>query len=136
MNKSNSPTLKALVLGCLTWAICQTGFTAFKEISTAGNVAQASYDAQNLQRSSIESPDFNIQAPQKSSDIWSKISESTRYKSIGNNEQSAPLTTNNLEVQQLRSEMEQMRIEMAQMKSDLQALQIDAMPGSKLLAKN
>lgn len=136
MNTTNNTTLKALVIGCLTWAMCQTGYTAFKEISTAGNVAQASHNAQNIQRTSIESPDFNIQAPQKSSDIWSKISESTRYKSIGNDEQIANTTASNSEVKELREEVAQMRIEMAQIKSDLQALQIEAMPGSKMLAKN
>lgn len=136
MNTKNNTPLKAVVIGCLTWAMCQTGFTAFKEISSTGNVAQASYNAQSLQRTSIESPDLNIQAPQKSSDIWSKISESTRYKSIGNDEQVANTTASNTEIKELREEVAQMRIEMAQMKSELQALQIEAMPGEKMLAKN
>lgn len=136
MNTNTTPPFKALIIGCLTWAMCQTGYTAFKEISTAGNVVQASHNAQSIQRTSIESPDFNIQAPQKSSDIWSKISESTRYESIGNDEQTVNTTVANSEVKELREELAQVRIEMAQMKSDLQALQIEAMPGSKMLAKN
>lgn len=136
MDNSKQSPFKALVIGCLAWTMCQTGFTAFKEISTAGNVAQASHDAQSMQRTSIESPDFNIQAPQKSSDLWSKISESTRYNSFGNNEQDTNTSTSNSQVNELRDEISQMRIEMAQMKSDLQTLQIDSMPGTRMLAKN
>lgn len=134
-NTKHSP-LKALVIGCLAWTMCQTGYTAFKEISTAGNVVQASHNAQAIQRTSIESPDFNIQAPQKSSDIWSKISESTRYNPIGNNEQVANTSPSNSEVNALREELAHMRVEMSEMKSDLQALQIQSMPGAKMLAKN
>lgn len=133
-------TLKALCLGVITTLVCQTGFSAFKEISNTGNVVQATHDAQNLTRTSIESPDLNVPTPEKSSDIWMRISQSTQYgTAIGNKEQSnSPLNTqlSKDEVEALRQELAQVRIEMAEMQSTIQALQIEILPGSKMLARN
>lgn len=133
-------TLKALLLGVIATLFCQTGFSAFKEISSTGNVVQASFDAQNLKRTSIESPDFNVPTPAKSSDIWSRISQSTQYgTAIGNKEQvqtSLDTELSKKEIEALVQELAQVRIEMAEMQSTIQALQIEIMPGSKMLAKN
>jgi hypothetical protein len=134
----NSNTFKALFLGAITALVCQTGFSAFKEISNTGNVVQASHNAQELKRTSIESPDFNVPSPPKSSDIWQRISQSTQYgTSIGNTEQTQPnAALTKSEVEAMRQELAQVRIEMAQMQSTIQALQIELMPGSKMLVKN
>lgn len=133
-------TFKALCLGVITTIVCQTGFSAFKEISNTGNVVQATHDAQNLSRTSIESPDLNVPTPAKSSDIWSRISQSTQYgTAIGNKEQSKSNLDGELsknEVEAIRQELAQVRIEMAEMQSTIQALQIERMPGAKVLARN
>lgn len=131
-------TFRVFCLGVFAAACCQVGFSAFKEISSTGNVVQASHNAQNLQRTSIESPDYNIPTPPKNSDIWMRISQSTQYgTSIGNEENAlsanSPTST---ELDIMRKELAKVRIEMAEMQSTLQALQIELMPGSKILTKN
>lgn len=128
---------KSALIGAISWIICQSGFSAFKEISDVGNVVQASYNAQKLPRTSIESPYTNVLAPQKSSDTWEKVIESSKYQSIGSTNQNSPVAIPSpQEVAQLREEVSNFRIELAQVKAELKAVQVNSLPGDQLLANN